>query len=68
MLDIPMLNATNITADCIGRSLIPLRLLYRLLGGKNFHEPVTETIEHIGISNMPVQAHGHKLREHVDSS
>ena len=52
--------------DAFARDLdIPL---YRLLGGKNFHEPVTKTIEHIGISNMPVQAHGHKLREHVDSS
>ena len=57
VLYISMLDAADITAYRIGSSLIPLRMLNRLLRGENFNESVAETVKNIGVTYMAMQTH-----------
>ena len=66
VLDIPVLDTTDIAANRIRRSLIPLGVLHRLLRGKNFYKSIAKTVKHIGVSNMSVQTHRHKLRQDIN--
>jgi hypothetical protein len=41
--------------DGVGRALIPVGIVRRLFGGENFDEAAGETVEAIGVRDVPVE-------------
>ena len=54
-------------AHGIGRSLVPMRIVRRLLGGEDVHEPAAEQIHPIGQRDVAVERRRVELRQHEDA-
>ena len=66
VIHVRLLDVSQLLPDGVGGSLIPGFFVVGLLCGQDFDEPVAETIKPIRLSNVPMQADGHELRQHVD--
>ena len=62
-----LLDLADVLADGVSRSLVPVRSFDRLLCRQDFDKPVVEHVELVGVRDVPVQADGHELSQHVDA-
>jgi len=66
VLDVGLLKIADVLPDGVGRALIPIAAVERLLGGEDFDEPAAVSVERVRAADMAMQTHGIELREHVD--
>ena len=57
----------KVLSDGVGRSLVPMRALGRLLRRENLDETWREIVELVARVDMPVQRHAIELGEHIDA-
>ena len=60
------LQVADVLPHGVGGALIPVGTVERLLGGEDFDEAAVERIERVGAADVPMQADGVELRQHVD--
>ena len=60
------LDVRQVLAHRVGRALVPVGALVRLLRGQHLDEPLAEHVELVRVGDVPVQADAEELREHVD--
>ena len=53
--------------DGVGRSLIPVRVVRCLLGGKDLDEPAGEPVQLVGVVDVAIERRGIELGEHEDA-
>ena len=66
VLDVRLLDVTEILPHRVGGPLIPRGIFVGLLGGQDLHEAAAEGVEDIRAANVPVQAYRIELRDDVD--
>ena len=52
----------------VGRALIPVRVVGRLLGGEDLDEPLAERVHPVGLRDVPVERRRVELRQHEDAA
>ena len=64
----PLEEVAHVLPHRVGRSLIPLRALRRLLRGENVDEAARKIVELVARLNVAMQRHAVELRQHDKSS
>ena len=67
VLGVLALDVGNVLADRVGRALVPVGGLVRLLGGEHLDEPAVEHVELVRVADVPVEAGREELGEDVDA-
>ncbi len=65
IFDVRLLDVAQILAHCVGRALVPIRVVQRLLSGQHLDESAVERIEGVSRANMAMQADRIELGQHV---
>ena len=67
VVDAGLFQVAEVLPHGVGRALIPIRVVQGLLGGQQLDEAAAEGVERIRAADVPVEAHGVELRQHVDA-
>ena len=67
VVDAGLLDVAEVLPHGVGRALIPVGVVERLLGGQDLDEAAVEGIEGVGRADVAVQADRVELREHVEA-
>ena len=62
-----LVEAVEVLAHGVGRTLVPVAVVHRLLGREDVHEAAREHVEPVGLRDVPVQALAVELGEDVDA-
>ena len=65
MLDAVFFEKSDLLANGVRSSLVPVVAIQRLLCSQNFHEPVMEQVKVVSLSNVTMQTDGVKLRQNI---
>jgi len=66
VVDLGLFQVPEVLPDGVGRSLIPVGVFQRLLGGQDFDESLAELIEGVSAADVAVQAGRIELGQHVN--
>ena len=66
VLDIRLLDVSQLLADRVGCSLVPGFALVCLLSSQDFDEASSETVEPISLTHVPMETHRIELRQHIN--
>jgi hypothetical protein len=62
-----LFNLSQILPNGVGGALVPLGPFDGLLRRQHFNESMIEHVELVRVRDVPMEADGHELREHVDA-
>ena len=67
MVGLVLRDVSDRLPDGVGRSLIPVRVVGRLLGREDLDEPAGEPVELVGVVDVAVERRGIELGQHEDA-
>ena len=66
VVDVGLLEVAEVLPHGVGRALVPVGVVDRLLGGQDLDESAVEGVEVVAAADVPVQADRVELGQHVD--